>query len=266
MKIAIITNSSVNPYASTLVSALADASIKPCCVISTEESRADSHKRELRKIGFTRTLSRTISRSGSHQSMDNDPLRFLREYACSRSYTSWNMPLPKLCRDEDIEYLRAGSMNSKEAVTWITEREIYIIINAGGGVFRREMVEAPKIGILNAHLGYLPAFRGMNALEWSLFYGNRIGVTLHFIDAGIDTGDILLFREIEIDKSDSIASIRAKSLAVNVDVMIEGIKGLVDGTVTRRPQRPEKGKQYFVMHDRLRRIAETGVKHAAQDS
>ena len=265
MKIAITTNSSVNLYASTLLSALADSSMKPCCVISTEKSRADSLKREIRKSGFTHTLSKAVNRAGSHQSVDDDPLEFLREYAHSHSYVSWNAPLMSMCKSEDIEYLRTDDMNSKETVTWIKEREIDIIVNASGGVFRREMVEAPKIGILNAHLGYLPPLRGMNALEWSLFYGNRIGVTLHFIDTGIDTGDILLFREIEIEKNDSIASIRAKSLAVNVDVMIEGIKGLVDGTITRRPQRPEEGKQYFAMHDRLKRIAETGIKHATQN-
>lgn len=261
MKIAITTDSSVNPYASTLVSALTEAAMKPCCVISTEKSRADLLKREIRKNGFTRTLSKAINRVGAHESMDDDPLKFLREYALSLNLVSWNAPLTKLCEVENIEYLRVDNVNSKETVTWIKEREIDIIINAGGGIFRRKIVEAPKIGILNAHMGYLPPFRGMNVLEWSLFYGNRIGVTLHFIDTGIDTGDILLFREIEIEDGDTIASLRAKSLAVNIDIMIEGIKGLADRTLTRTPQRPEEGKQYFVMHDRLKRIAEASLKH-----
>jgi folate-dependent phosphoribosylglycinamide formyltransferase PurN len=264
MKIAITTDSSVNPYASTLISALAHAAMKPSCVISTEKSKADLLKREVRISGFTRTLSKAINRAGSNQSVDDDPLKFLREYAHSHRYMSWNAPLPTMCMSEDIEYLRADSVNSMETVTWIKEREIDIIINAGGGIFRRKIVEAPDVGILNAHMGYLPAFRGMNVLEWSLFYGNRIGVTLHFINTGIDTGDILLFREIKIEDGDTIASLRAKSLAMNVDIMIEGIKGLDDGTLTRTPQRPEEGKQYFVMHNRLKRIAEAGVKRSTR--
>jgi folate-dependent phosphoribosylglycinamide formyltransferase PurN len=266
MKTAITTDSSVNPYASTLISALANTAMKPSCVISTEKSKADLLKREIRKSSFTHTLTKAINRAGSHQSVDDDPLRFLREYAHSHSYVSWNAPLPQLCEVENIEYLRVDNVNSKEAVTWIKEREIDVIINAGGGIFRRKIVEAPKIGILNAHMGYLPPFRGMNVLEWSLFYGNRIGVTLHFIDIGIDTGDILLFREIEIEDGDTIASLRAKSLAMNVEIMIEGIKGLDDGTLARTPQRPEDGKQYFVMHDRLKRIAEVGIKHTVHNS
>lgn len=94
----------------------------------------------------------------------------------------------------------------------------------------------------------------MNVLEWSLFYRNKIGVTLYFIDRGIDTGDILMFEEINIERGDTIASLRADTKNINVSLMAEAIKLLKEGKAIRRQQKKEEGKQYFVMHDRLRKI------------
>lgn len=264
MKIAITTDSPANPYASTLVSALTNLSMKPVCVISTEKSKVDLIKREVRRRGVARTITKAVGRMNATTEARGDSLRYLGEYAEAHDLTTWNSPLNRFCSDLGIDYCCFDKINSKETVAAVKKREIDILINAGGGIFRKRIVNAPKIGILNAHMGVLPKFRGMNVLEWSLFYGNRVGVTLHLIDTGIDTGDILLFNEIEIEKSDTIESLRAKSLAVSVEIMLEGIQGLANNSITRTPQRPEDGKQYFVMHDRLKRIAEAGIESQTQ--
>ena len=96
----------------------------------------------------------------------------------------------------------------------------------------------------------------MNVMEWGLFYGTQIGVTLHFIARGIDTGDILIFKEIEVEKGDHISDLRAKSIAINVELIVEGIQRLNAGNLQRIKQLPEEGKQYFVMHPRLKNIVE----------
>jgi folate-dependent phosphoribosylglycinamide formyltransferase PurN len=259
MKIAITTDSPANPYASTLISALTNLSMKPVCVISTEKSKVDLLKREVRRRGVARTVTKAVGRMNQTTDSHSDSLRYLRKYAEEHDLASWNKPLNRLCSELGINYRCFDKINSKETVATVKKHEIDILINAGGGIFRKRIVNAPKIGILNAHMGILPKFRGMNVLEWSLFYGNRIGVTLHLIDTGIDTGEILLFNEIEIEKTDTIESLRANSLRVSVEIMLEGIQGLANNSITRTAQRLEDGKQYFVMHDRLKRIAEAGI-------
>ncbi len=72
------------------------------------------------------------------------------------------------------------------------------------------MINSSRVGILNAHMGFLPTFRAMNVLEWSLHFNYKIGITIHFIDQGIDTGDILIFKEILIEKRDTIEKLRGK--------------------------------------------------------
>ncbi len=49
----------------------------------------------------------------------------------------------------------------------------------------------PRLGILNVHLGLLPEVRGMSSPEWSLLQGVPLGITFHYMDAGIDTGPVL---------------------------------------------------------------------------
>ncbi len=56
----------------------------------------------------------------------------------------------------------------------------------------------PKIGVLNAHGGILPEYRGMNVMEWSLLQGDQIGVTVHFIDSKIDTGQICFVNKVPV--------------------------------------------------------------------
>src|SRR5436309_2693224 len=61
------------------------------------------------------------------------------------------------------------------------------------------VIEAFRLGILNAHIGVLPAYRGMNVAEWAALEGGSVGCSVHFIDTGIDTGPILATRG--VDKS-----------------------------------------------------------------
>ncbi len=121
------------------------------------------------------------------------------------------------------------------------------------------ILDVPAVGMLNAHMGLLPAFRGMNVLEWGLLAGQPIGVSVHFVTRGIDTGDILGFQKIPIEPGDTLDALRAKSLAINVELLARCVRQLAEGKAVRTPQRPEDGRQYFVMHPRLRRIVERQV-------
>ena len=147
-------------------------------------------------------------------------------------------------------------VKSKDSVSFLKAAKPDLIIYTGGGIIRKSLIQIPRIGILNAHMGLLPRYRGMNVLEWSLFHGDQIGVTLHFIHEGVDTGPILLRRNIEIEDSDTIASLRSKSLPISVEMFAEAISKLKAGQIDKIEQRKDEGKQYFVMHDRLKNLVE----------
>jgi folate-dependent phosphoribosylglycinamide formyltransferase PurN len=257
MNIAITTSSSRNNYALVLINMLKARQCKPVCVISTERTKYRALRYQIKLMGIGGVARHFLHRL--HGS-DSEGRNYLREYALKNNIQEWNLPLQKLCNREGIEYFKVDSINSGEAVDLVKEKNIDVLLNAGAGIFRAPVIRAAKMGILNAHMGFLPTFRGMNVLEWSLFYDQRIGVTLHFIDEGIDTGDILLFKEIPREKGDTIATLRAKSEAVNAEIMLEGIEALKSGSISGVRQKPEDGKQYFVMHDRMKELVEAKLK------
>jgi methionyl-tRNA formyltransferase len=193
-----------------------------------------------------------LRRVGLRESEKN----YLEEFAKANNISDINSSLTDVCKRENIECIKSDSINSSYMVDHVREKEIDILINAGGGIFRNSIINAPRIGILNAHMGYLPRFRGFNVLEWSLIYEEVVGVTLHFIDQGIDTGDILMFKEIPLEKGDTILSLRKKTGVINIELMIDCVRLFKIGNVNRVKQLKEEGKQYFVMHHRLKDIAE----------
>ena len=68
-------------------------------------------------------------------------------------------------------------------------------LHAAPVIYREPTISAFKLGILNAHIGILPKYRGRSVVEWSILQGDPTGVTVFFIDSGIDTGGRIVLRE-----------------------------------------------------------------------
>src|SRR5260370_25826020 len=68
-------------------------------------------------------------------------------------------------------------------------------LHAANVIYREPTISAFRLGILNAHIGILPKYRGRSVVQWSILQGDRTGVTVFFIDSGIDTGGRIVLRE-----------------------------------------------------------------------
>lgn len=132
-----------------------------------------------------------------------------------------------------------------------------VLIYTGGGVLRRPLIEAPRLGVLNAHAALLPEVRGMSGPEWSLLLGIPLGVTVMFMDTGIDTGPILLRRELPLFQMPaSVAALQNVIAAFEVSLLAETVGGLDRGILTAVPQQNHQDRQYFVVHEALASIAQ----------
>jgi methionyl-tRNA formyltransferase len=256
MKAAIVVDSMFSPYAATLASALERHVTKPVCFLFVNTNMPARIAATIRRKGLIDGISAGLRSLVRVHRATPDRYEYLRNWAETRDLLYWSSPVNRVADELNIDLIRVKDVNSEDAIEAVRRREIDVLINAGGGIFRKKIVEAPSIGILNAHMGYLPAVRGMNALEWSLLLNHPVGVTVHIIDKGIDTGDILLFKPIPVDEGDTVESLRSKSLVVSVEAMIDSIRGLTDGSINRISQSPAEGQQYYVMHQRLKRAAE----------
>lgn len=81
-----------------------------------------------------------------------------------------------------------------------------------GYILKRELIDIFPLGCINFHPGYLPYNRGLNPNVWPFIEGTPAGVSLHYIDNGIDTGDIIARRKVEIESIDTAGTLYDKTL------------------------------------------------------
>ena len=112
-----------------------------------------------------------------------------------------------------------------------------IVVVGYGRLIPQWMIDLPRFGNLNLHASLLPKYRGAAPIQWAIALGETVtGITTMLIDAGLDTGDILLQREIAIGPHDTAGSIAPKMAEIGGQLMVETLRGLQAGTVEPHPQ------------------------------
>ena len=162
--------------------------------------------------------------------------------------------------------------NSPDATACIAQWAPDLIVFTGGNILRKQLLAVPRLGVLNVHLGLLPEIRGMSSPEWSLLTRFPVGITFHYMDAGIDTGPILRRYEFpDALECESLSDLRNRLIAFGVAKIGDVLEGLVRGTISAEQQSNLSSSgphnrcqfddcQFFVMHEWLRaRAAENLV-------
>ncbi len=112
-----------------------------------------------------------------------------------------------------------------------------IIVVGYGRIIPPWMIDLPRLGNLNLHASLLPKYRGAAPIQWAIANGESVtGVTTMRIDAGLDTGDILMQREIPIGAEDTAETLGPKLASIGADLMVETLRGLDSGQVRPTPQ------------------------------
>lgn len=103
-----------------------------------------------------------------------------------------------------IDYFKLEDINSEKAIYKLKKYACDLLVSMSfNQIFKREILEIAKYGIINCHAGKLPFYRGRNILNWVLINDEKeFGITVHFVDEGIDTGDIIIQRTFAIADSD----------------------------------------------------------------
>ncbi|OLC95509.1 MAG: methionyl-tRNA formyltransferase, partial [Acidobacteria bacterium 13_1_40CM_4_58_4] len=112
-----------------------------------------------------------------------------------------------------------------------------IIVVGYGRIIPQWMIDLPPLGNINLHASLLPKYRGAAPVQWAIARGEAVtGVTTMRIDASLDTGDILLQKEVAIEPQDTTETLAPRLAAIGADLMVETLHGLKAGTIQPRPQ------------------------------
>jgi methionyl-tRNA formyltransferase len=105
-----------------------------------------------------------------------------------------------------------------------------LALHAMGVIYRDNIIARCGLGILNAHIGRLPKYRGRSVMEWSILCGDATGVTVFFIDAGIDTGrKIVLWQAVPVDGFRGIDEAKHHLFSKDVELYRKAIDRIRDG-------------------------------------
>lgn len=154
-----------------------------------------------------------------------------------------------LARTHNIPVLFCRNINSKRSVSFIREHEPDVIISAYfNQILKSTVISIPKQGVLNVHPGWLPAYRGAMCYFWVLKNGEeKAGVSVHWIDEGIDTGEVLARKSFLIRKGDTQLQVLIRTAEIGARLLKLIGRRLQHGKQVKPLPEPETPPAYYPM-------------------
>ena len=125
-----------------------------------------------------------------------------------------------------IDVIWTTNINSKDFIEKIKLYEVDLFVSMSfNQIFHKDMINLPPLKTINCHAGKLPFYRGRNILNWVLINDEKeFGITVHYVDEGIDTGDIILQRSYPITDEDDYSTLLERAYVGCADILYEAIK------------------------------------------
>ena len=129
-----------------------------------------------------------------------------------------------------------------------------ICVVAYGKILPQELLDIPKYGCVNVHGSLLPEYRGAAPIQWAVLNGDKkTGVTTMFMNAGMDTGDMILKEEVEIGEDETTGELWDRLKTIGANLLIKTGKEIETGTATRTKQ-PEEGTMAPMLSKEMAKI------------
>jgi methionyl-tRNA formyltransferase len=159
------------------------------------------------------------------------------QFIVPRSDTSDNT-LKDFSVKHKIDYLFPVNINSKEFIEITKKYDSDLFVSMSfNQIFRSEILSKPKLGTINCHAGKLPFYRGRNILNWAIINDEKdFGITVHYVDEGIDTGDIILQRTYPITDNDNYKTLLDVAYFECASILYDSIKEIQLGISKRVKQ------------------------------
>ena len=160
--------------------------------------------------------------------------RFNLSFICLR-FDSPDPYLSELASSLNIPCLVHNNINSDDFLKTLSSFHCDLYISMSfNQIFHSAVRSLPPLGVINCHAGLLPFYRGRNVLNWALINDEKqFGVTVHFVDEGIDTGDIILQRSFPISDNDDYSSLLQRSYVYCAELLFESLCQLISNKVCR---------------------------------
>lgn len=147
-------------------------------------------------------------------------------------------PVSRLAQDYGIALEQPASLRKTDARARLASYEPEVMVVAAYGlILPQAVLEIPEHGCLNVHASLLPRWRGAAPIQWAIASGDtETGITIMQMDAGLDTGDILLTRRLTIQPDETGGSLHDRLAPLGGEALLEALEQLQGGTLRAKPQ------------------------------
>ncbi|MHB0987351.1 MAG: methionyl-tRNA formyltransferase [Bellilinea sp.] len=147
-------------------------------------------------------------------------------------------PVKMLAEEAGIPVMQPERLRRPEAFDQLAAwQPDLIVVAAFGQILRQNVLDLPKFGCINIHASLLPRWRGAAPIQAALLHGDRqTGVTIMKMDAGVDTGDILSQRAVEIAEQDNTVSLTDRLAVAGAELLLATLPPYLDGKIQPTPQ------------------------------
>lgn len=158
-------------------------------------------------------------------------------FICAR-YDFQDATLKQKATQSGIPFLVHPDVNSSDFITQIGPHTCDLFVSMSfNQKFQKNIIQIPPLGMINCHAGKLPFYRGRNILNWVLINDEKeFGITVHHVDEGIDTGDIIRQECFSISDNDNYSTILERAYQGCADLLVQAIEDIRKGVAKRIAQ------------------------------
>ena len=169
-------------------------------------------------------------------------------------------PVKEYAESAGIEVFQCEKVKSPEAVEKLREYNADLfVVAAFGQILSKEILEMPRFGCINVHASLLPKYRGASPIQQAILDGEKTtGVTIMQMNEGLDTGDILISKEVAIDEKETGGSLFDKLAKAGSSLVTLAVDGIEKGELVPKKQDDEKASYAGIIKKERGRIDFSG--------
>ncbi len=155
------------------------------------------------------------------------------------------------------------NLHSRESLERIRNAGPDIIILGQSGIVKKEILDIAKIGVLNAHPGIVPQYRGIDSFQWAAYYNDfeRIGISVHWVNKGVDSGNVITVIKYKFTGKEKFSNFEETLYKICIDELVEVTKRLRFKVEPGKEQNLSEGAQYYKIPRKSLKIAKANFKN-----
>lgn len=145
-------------------------------------------------------------------------------------------PVKEFAIEKNITIFQPDKIREIEENLVNLKPDLFCVV-AYGKILPQDILDIPRLGSINVHGSLLPQYRGAAPIQWSVINGDKTtGITTMYMDAGMDTGDMILKQEVEIGENETTGELWSRLSTIGANLLVETVKKIEEGTAPRTPQ------------------------------